>query len=212
MTDNHSLHELIKMIGNGDPIAFDVLYMMMRQPLCNKLLWKYGSTLTMEDAEDAVQNTFLKIRQYASSYRGIHTDASAHQWVNQIVFSEALKMVKANNRLSNSMDDPDGTENKSEYGSAAPERSHVNGDLYREGKRYVEERVEIKITLEKIFSSIHQRFTAEEQNMLKMRFVLDYTFEQIGHVIGKTKVRAKQIIDALIERIRIFVGVDLTQI
>ena len=48
--------------------------------------------------------------------------------------------------------------------------------------------------------------------MLKMRFVLDYTFEQIGHVIGKTKVRAKQIIDALIERIRIFVGVDLTQI
>ena len=212
MTDNHSLHELIKMIGNGDPIAFDTLYMMMRQPLCNKLLWKYGPSLTLEDAEDAVQNTFLKIRQYASSYRGIHTDASAHQWINQIIFSEALKMVKANNRLSNSMDDPYGTENKSEYASAAPERSHVNGDLYREGKRSVEERVEIKITLEKIFSSIHQRFTAEEQNMLKMRFVLDYTFEQIGHVIGKTKVRAKQIIDALIERIRIFVGVDLTQI
>ena len=212
MTDNHSLHELIKMIGNGDPIAFDILYMMMRQPLCNKILWKYGPTLTMEDAEDAVQNTFLKIRQYASSYKGIHTDASAHQWINQIVFSEALKMVKANNRLSNSLDDPHGNGNKSEYASAAPERSHVNGDLYREGKRSVEERVEMKITLEKIFSGIHQRFTAEEQNMLKMRFVLDYTFEQIGRVIGRTKVRAKQIIDALVERIRAFVGVDLTQI
>ena len=208
MSENDSLHELIKMIGNGDPMAFDTLYMTMRQPLCKKILWKYGPTLTKEDAEDAVQNAFLKIRQYASTYNGCHTEASAHQWINQIVFREALKILNANRRLSNSLDDPDGTE----IDDAVPERSHAKGDLYWEGERSVEERIEMKITLEKIFSSIHQRFTAEEQNMLKMRFVLDYTFEQIGRAIGKTKVRAKQIIDALVERIRVFVGVDLTQI
>jgi RNA polymerase sigma factor (sigma-70 family) len=211
VTENQGLHELIKMIGNGDLMAFDALYMKMRQPLCKKILWKYGPTLTKEDAEDAVQNTFLKIRQYASSYNGQHNEASAYQWINQIVFSEALKIVNANKRLLNSLDDPNGTQNKSEYASAVPERSRVKGDLYREGQRSVEDRVEMQITLEKIFSSIHQRFTAEEQNMLKMRFVLDYTFEQIGRVIGKTKVRAKQIIDALVERIRVFIGVDLTQ-
>ena len=212
MTENHSLHDLIKMIGNGDPMAFDTLYVTMRQPLCKKILWKYSPTLTEEDAEDAVQNAFLKIRQYASSYKGRHNEASAHQWINQIAVSEALKIIKANKRLLNSLDDSNGAGNKSEYASAVPERSHVKGDLYWEGKRSVEERVEMKITLEKIFSSIHQRFTAEEQNMLKMRFVLDYTFEQIGQAIGRTKVRAKQIIDALVERIRLLIGVDLTQI
>ncbi len=212
MTDNHSLHDLIKMIGNGDPMAFDSLYMKMRQPLCNKILWKYSPTLTQEDAEDAIQNTFLKIRQYASGYNGRHTEASAHQWINQIAFSEALKIIKANKYLSNSLDDSNGAKNKSEYASAVPERSQVKGDLYREGKRSVEEHVEMRILLDKIFSSIHQRFTAEEQNMLKMRFVLDYTFEQIGQAIGRTKVRAKQIIDALVERIRLLIGVDLNQV
>ena len=48
--------------------------------------------------------------------------------------------------------------------------------------------------------------------LLSLRFVFEYTFEQIGHEIGRTKVRAKQIIDALIEKIRRSVGVDLTHI
>lgn len=212
MTENCSLHELIKMIGNGDSTAYEALYERMRQPLCKKILWKYGRTLTKEDAEDAVHNAFLKINQYASSYNGHHTEASAHQWINQIVFHESSKILNANKYISYSLDDPDGTGNKFGYNDTVPERSHAKGDIYREGERSLEQHVEMQITLEKVFSSIHQRFTAEEQNMLKMRFVLDYTFEQIGRAIGRTKVRAKQIIDALVERIRIFIGVDLTQI
>jgi len=44
-----------------------------------------------------------------------------------------------------------------------------------------------------------------------LRFSNGYTFEEIGRQIGRTKPRAKQIIDGLIEKIRRITGVVLSQ-
>jgi DNA-directed RNA polymerase specialized sigma subunit len=44
--------------------------------------------------------------------------------------------------------------------------------------------------------------------MLILRFEDELTFEEIGHEIGRTKPRAKQIIDGLVGKIRKAIGVD----
>ncbi len=208
MTDTYSLHELVKMIGNGDPTAFDALYERMRQPLVKKLMWNYTRSLTKEDAEDIVQNTFIKITQYASRYNGLHTDASAKSWIYKIASSEAIKTIKTNKRLSNSMDDESGYH--SERNSAVPDGNRRSNGSTQEGRRFVEEHAEKSISLKNVSSSI-KNLTVEEQKMLTLRFEDQLTFEEIGHEIGRTKPRAKQIIDGLVEKIRKAIGVDPSQ-
>ncbi|MBI5962263.1 MAG: sigma-70 family RNA polymerase sigma factor [Chloroflexi bacterium] len=205
MTENQSLHELIRMIGNGDPTAFDALYARMCQPLYKKLMWKYKYSLTKEDAEDIAQNTFMKIRLYASRYTGLHTEASAKSWIYKIAFSEAIKIIKMSKRLSNSIDD-DGDGYQSER-TAVAGGSRSRFGLIQEGRRSVEERAEISISIKEISSSV-QYLTVEEQKMLTMRYEEELTFEEIGQAIGRTKPRAKQIIDELIRKIRKAIGVD----
>ena len=206
MTENHSLHDLIRMLGDGDPTAFDALYARMRQPLYNKLMWKYKYSLTKEDAEDIVQNTFIKITLYASRYNGLHTEASARNWMYKIASSEAIKIIKKSKRLLNSIDDH-GDGYQSERNSAVPDGSRNTFGLIQEGRHSVEERAERSISLKEISSSV-QHLTVEERKMLTMRFEDGLTFEEIGHEIGRTKPRAKQIIDGLVGKIRKAIGVD----
>jgi RNA polymerase sigma factor (sigma-70 family) len=205
VTENHNLHDLIRMIGNGDPTAFDTLYERMRQPLCDKLIWNYRHSLTKEDAEDIVQNTFIKITQYASRYNGLHTEASAKSWMYKIAFSEAIKIINMNKRLISSIDDENGYHSK--RNSAVPDGSHCSSGSTQEGRRSVEEHAEKSISLKKVSSSV-KHLTVDEQKMLTLRFEDELTFEQIGHEIGRTKPRAKQIIDGLVGKIRKSIGAD----
>lgn len=212
MEKNDSLHSLILRIGSGDPSAFDALYMKMRDSLCNKILAKYGFILSKEDAEDAVQNAFIRIEHHAPGYYGKYNEASAYKWVNTIVFHEASKMAAAGKRLFDSFDDdPDGAVSFGKNNHAVPERSSYTSDLYWEDKRSVEDHAERAILLRKVLASAEQCLTVEEMRILAMRYVFEYTFEQIGHEIGKTKARAHQIIGDLIEKVRKSIGVDLTQ-
>lgn len=204
MTENYSLHNLIRMMGNGDPTAFNTLYTMMRQPLCNKLLWRYRSSLTKEDVEDIVQNTFVKVQLYASKYNGLHNDASAKNWMYKIANSEALKIISMNKKLVNTIDDQ-GDEHHSERNSAVPESNRHSSGSSQEGRHSVEEHVDRSLTLKELTAHL-KNLPPEEQRMLARRFEDQYTFEQIGDEIGRSKPRAKQIIDSLVGKIRKSMG------
>lgn len=213
MDKNGSLHNLILGIGGGDPLAFDALYLKMRDPLCNKILARLGSTLSKEDAEDAVQNAFIRIKHYASGYNGKYNEASANKWINTIVFHEASKMAKAGRRLSDFLDDDsDGADGFVNNKPTDHHRRTLEHDLYQDATRSMEYGVERIILFNNVLAGAQQCLTVEEMRILSMRYVFEYTFEQIGNEIGKTKVRAKQIIDALIEKIRRTIGVDLTHV
>ena len=139
---NDSLHNLIIRIGSGDPSAFDHLYEMMREPLCNKILGRYSPTLSREDAEDAVQNAFMTIERSASGYRGKNNEASARKWINTIVFHEASRIMETSKRLFISLDDLGGTGEYTRNNSAVPERSLYKSNLHREGSRPIEDYAE----------------------------------------------------------------------
>ncbi len=207
MIHHPSLHELIRMTGNGDPSAFDTLCARMRQPLLRQILWRYSPTLTKEDAEDVIQNTFIKVLLHASDYGGAHDEASAKNWIFTIARREALKVIATSNRSPVSLDGLREYGHESDDDPAVPERSVLSSDLNWEGEGTVENRTARAGILERIFSSI-QRLSVEERRMLVLRFGYEYTFEDLGKDIGRSKPRAKQIIDGLIERMRNALGKD----
>lgn len=204
---NDSLHDLILRIGSGDPSAFDILFLGMFDRLCNKVLGRFSPTLSKEDAEDAVQNAFLRIQLYAHTYCGERSEASAYKWINTIVFREAFKMVEAHKRLPISFEDLDGTGGMEQDRPAASQGNFYASHLLEEGNHALEDRVGDSILLSTIRMEAPNCLSPKEIQILLLRFEQGYTFEQIGREIGKTKVRAKQIVDALLERIRRFTGV-----
>lgn len=205
---NDSLHDLILRIGSGDPSAFDILFLGMFDRLCIKVLGRFSPTLSKEDAEDAVQNAFLRIQLYAHTYTGERSEASAYKWINTIVFREAFKIVEAQKRLPVSFDDLDGTGGSRQDGPAASEGNSYASHLLREGNDSLEDRAGDSILLSTIRTEVSNRLSPQEVQILLLRFEQGCTFEEIGREIGRTKVRAKQIVDALLERIRRFTGVN----
>lgn len=202
MRDKSSLHDLLKQIGDGDITAFELLHDRMRQRLCNKVTWQYRK-LTQEDAEDIVQNAFVNIALHANQYQGMRDDASAQAWMRQIVFHEASKFMKANKNLMNMPDDENGY--PADSSRAVPGGSHRGFGSTQEGRRAVEDQVERKILLDGIFSSA-KKLSEKEQNVFNMRFKEERTFDEIGQKIGRTKPRAKQIVDGLTAKIRKALG------
>ncbi len=208
MSHTQSLHDLVRQTGNGDPQAFEDLYMTMRGPLLQYVRNRYRSTLGEEDAEDVIHNLFTRLPREAARYRGIHNDASAKKWLYTLAYNEALRMAYAARRFSEFDDGP--RDPDLEVDPAVPEKSCFPGDLQWEGGRVVEEQAMDKSIIEQVFAYVRS-MSVEEQTIFVMRFVHNYTFEQIGQYLGRTKVRAKQIVDRLIARIREALGVDLTR-
>ena len=200
MTKSTSLHELIRMIGEGDQTAFSELYDQMRLPVYNHILNKYR-VLTEEDAEDIVHTTFMVVIKYAASYRGLRNEISARSWIMKIARSQALKMTKSLDRISVWLDD----EPNDDF--AVSERNSYTSDKSWEGDGSVEYRAIKKSLLKKIFSGCS--LSGEEKEIIELRYEHDYTFEQIGSRYGRSKPRAKQKHDSIIKKIRKALGLDI---
>ena len=120
MKESKSLNDLILSIGDGDPSAFEALYNKMSGPLYNRVLMRYGSILGEQDAEDVIHNTLLKIYQYAPRYRGAYNDKGARKWIYKIIRTQAMRMVRAKQRVLISIDDSeDDTNDGNDSGGGA---------------------------------------------------------------------------------------------
>lgn len=80
--------ELLEQVKSGDKKAFGELYMQYRQPC-------YGLALMIlkshEDAEDAVQNTFIRIY---GSIGALHNDNAFVMWMETILNRECIKIAQ----------------------------------------------------------------------------------------------------------------------
>ncbi len=206
MTESQSLHDLIRAIGSGDPSAFETIYITMREPLCNHVLMRYGSILGEQDAEDVIQNVFLKIPREARSYKGLHNEASARGWLYAIVRSEAMKMVKAKKRVRVSLDGRSEEDCDSGKGAASHEDDALLHDYNWEAGNSVENRAERAGLLKQVFSI--PQLSLEDRDLLRLRYAYGYTFDELGQHIGRTKPRAKQKHDGILEKIRKALGID----
>jgi RNA polymerase sigma-70 factor (ECF subfamily) len=113
--------QLIGLVASGDREAFHAL-VDRHQPAVFRHLRTL--TTTAQDAEDALQETFLAVFRYAGTYRG---DSSARTWLFTVARNSAFRLTRR--RMSNSTESLDGVNGGIEelglragFGSDDPER------------------------------------------------------------------------------------------
>ena len=206
MTESQSLHDLIRLVGSGDPSAYEILYNTMCEPLCNHVQMRYGSILGRQDAEDVIHNVFLKLPKEARSYKGKHNVASAKTWLYTIVRSEAMKMVNAKKRLPASLDEHTNDDHDGGSGATFHKGKTLLRDRNWESENSVENRAERAGFWEQVFSL--PQLSVEDRDLLSLRYTYQYTYEELGVHIERTKPRAKQRHDGIIAKIRNALDID----
>jgi RNA polymerase sigma-70 factor (ECF subfamily) len=96
-----------------------------------RLAWKI--TRNHEDAEDVVQNAFVKAFQYLTDFRG---DSRFYTWLVRITINEALMKIRRRHSNEVSIDEPihaDGTSDPSEIKDQAanPEQRYSHHEVQR---------------------------------------------------------------------------------
>jgi len=198
VAENQSQHELLMLIQNGDRTALGDLYIKIRRRLFVYLLKRF-SRLTKKDIEDAIQNTFIKIPLYAHQYRGIN----AQGWIYSIARREALRMVEAFGRTPRSLDNDTLTDS-----SAVPEGDPLLIDPAWAGEDSVEDRIISLSDKKAMQNAFEENLNLKEQKVLHHRYDEEDTFEEIGRDLGRSKVRAKQIHDSAISKLRSLLRLD----
>lgn len=200
MTSSPTIHELIQMSGEGSQDAFSELYQRMRQPVFKYLMSRFASDLSKEDVEDIIQNTFIAISLHASQYRGMRNDGSAKAWIRTIARNQALKMLHSLRHMPLPMDDDEDDD------SIDPEGGPKWSDPDWKGENSVENRTFTRSLISRVFSA--NTLSNEEIELIELRYKEGYTFEQIGRHFGRTKPRAKQRHDGIIQKFRRILGLE----
>jgi RNA polymerase sigma-70 factor, ECF subfamily len=97
--DDPDLH-LINQVKSGDHTAFDLLMLRHKDRIFRTIL---NITRSREDAEDQVQETFLRAYQCLSSFRG---HARFSSWLVRIALNQALQCIRRRRYQTMSLDEP----------------------------------------------------------------------------------------------------------
>ena len=199
MNNEPVLHELIHQIGNGDSLAIEALYDKMRRPLLRYLQNRFVPPLEDDDLEDIVQFTFIQIFLHASSYRGVHDEASARKWMFGIARNRAFRTVEVAGRTvsftSLEKDLSDGDEDERRLFAAqlvSPENTEEQAFdelLIQEIRTYIE-------TL------------PERERKIMINRMEKSTLAEIGRNVRLTKPRINQILNGILRDMRRHFGPD----
>lgn len=151
----------------------------------------YRITGDRQDAEDAMQNTFLQIHRHIDKYRG---DSKIFTWVYKIALNESLKIKK---RV---------TLNKEHFDSIDAGIEHYKNAIpaeIQELQSNPEEEFIYKALLQEIKDGCHHfmlfRITEEQRIVFIFRILLGLTFKEISailelsvNVVKSRFVRAKE--------------------
>lgn len=121
MAESDRMRELLLRYQNADLKAFDELYHSLAEPLYRFLL---GRCRNPREAEDALQETFLRIHKYILSYR---PELSGYAWVIAIAQNVFLKSYGRRQRSAHESLNEDVASDE-----ADAERQVIAADLLRE--------------------------------------------------------------------------------
>ena len=88
MEDQHTWQSLVSACKQGDITAQEVLYKRYVKAMLNS---SYRILNNREDAEDAVQEAFLKAFRKLHSFRG---EASFGAWLKRIVINQSINLLQ----------------------------------------------------------------------------------------------------------------------
>ena len=126
-----------------------------------RLYWHIRKlVVTHENADDVLQNTFLRIYKSLSNFQ---QKSSLHTWMYRIAYNESLRFLEENKKRNHlSLDD---VGNK--Y------LNNLVGDVFFEGD-------EIQLKLQRILSKLPEK----ERQIFQMKYYDDLKFREIEDILG----------------------------
>ncbi len=158
--------------AKADPRAFGRLYDHYVQPVYRYLYSRVG---TAHDAEDLTSQTFLAVMEHLPRYQERGQFAA---WLFRIARSKLM------DHLRGSRYDP---------GLDAAEQRGAEGDALMQ----VVHSEEIRC-----LRSLIRRLSRDEQDLIRLRYVAELTFAEIGDLLGKKEETVKKSLYRLLARLK----------
>lgn len=137
--------------------AFRKLLQLYQKPLYNHVR---NMVLNHDDADDVLQNTFIKIYSNLANFKG---DSKLFSWMYRIATNEALTFMQQRTKKS-------GISNEEVQQKAI---NNLESDVYFDGN-------EIQLKLQKAIAGLPEK----QQLVFKMKYFEELKYEQISEITG----------------------------
>ena len=137
--------------------AFRELLQLYQKPLYNHVR---NMVLNHDDADDVLQNTFIKIYSNLANFKG---DSKLFSWMYRIATNEALTFMQQRTKKS-------GISNEEVQQKAI---NNLESDVYFDGN-------EIQLKLQKAIAGLPEK----QQLVFKMKYFEELKYEQISEITG----------------------------
>lgn len=137
--------------------AFRKLLQLYQKPLYNHVR---NMVLNHDDADDVLQNTFIKIYSNLANFKG---DSKLFSWMYRIATNEALTFMQQRAKKS-------GISNEEVQQKAI---NNLESDVYFDGN-------EIQLKLQKAIAGLPEK----QQLVFKMKYFEELKYEQISEITG----------------------------
>lgn len=195
MRYKHDLHDLLHRIGNEDRQALEEMASILRQPLTGYLVNQFSPKLSGDDFEDIIQFTLIQIWRYASSYRGVHNEASAKRLIFKIAKHRALRILKSQKKGLISLDDERKGNGRNKQ-SSKTDYPYVSSDNTEDLALRNLIWQEVRLLIESL--------PDHEKAVFRLRMEQGLTMDEIGMKVERSKPRVKQILDSILVKIRTY--------
>jgi len=137
--------------------AFQTLLQHYQKPLYHHIR---SIVLNHDDADDVLQNTFVKIFRYLKSFKG---DSKLFSWMYRIATNEAISFLNQKAKKHNSTSEA----------IQAKIIDNLEADVYFDGN-------EIQIKLQKAIVLLPEK----QQLVFKMKYFEELKYEEISNILG----------------------------
>ena len=173
--DHGQLNELLRDLKDGNADALDGILVTIGRRM---FALARGIVKNSADAEDVIQECFLKI---ARSIRSFKDGTNGYAWIMRIVRNTAIDFVRRNKRTA--------TEDLDEF-------FHLTDERYSADRRHEA----------LIFEEALQKLSENERRMIYYRYYLDFTVRDIAKETGMSKSAAFRALDSAESKLKKLIG------
>lgn len=138
-------------------VAFQKLLLDYKRPLYNHIR---NIVLNHDDADDVLQNTFIKVFQYLKDFKG---ESKLFSWMYRIATNEAITFIKQKAKRN-------GTTSESMQTKIV---DNLRADTFFDGN-------EIQIKLQKAVAQLPEK----QQLVFKMKYYEEIKYEELSEILG----------------------------
>lgn len=159
-------------------VAFQKLLGMYQRPLYNHIR---NIVLNHDDADDVLQNTFIKVFKYLKDFKG---DSKLFSWMYRIATNEAITFINQKAKRN-------GLTNEALQSKLV---DNLKADTYFDGN-------EIQIKLQKAIAVLPEK----QQLVFKMKYYEELKYEDISEILGTSVGALKASYHHAVKKIEKFV-------